>query len=51
MARGPLTAGELAPYARDGYLLARGLFDAREIDVLRRAAKEDKAFDDHSFGR
>ena len=51
MARGPLTAADLALYPRDGYVLARGLFDAGEIELLRRAAKEDKALDDHSFGR
>ena len=51
MARGPLTAGELAPYNQDGFVLARGFFDVREIALLRRAAKEDKALDDHSFGR
>jgi len=51
VARGPLRAEEVAPYERDGYVLARGLFDGREIDLLRRAAKEDKALDDHSFGR
>jgi ectoine hydroxylase len=51
MARGPLTLEELAPYHRDGFVLARALFDAREIALLRRAAKEDKALDDHAFGR
>ncbi|HSD66694.1 MAG TPA: phytanoyl-CoA dioxygenase family protein, partial [Vicinamibacteria bacterium] len=51
MARGPLAAAELATYPRDGFALARGLFDAREVGLLHRAAKEDKALDDHSFGR
>src|SRR5690349_23159954 len=51
MARGPLTIQELVPYALDGFVLARALFDAREIALLRRAAKEDKALDDHAFGR
>src|SRR3954449_11191493 len=51
MARGPLTPDELAPYARDGFVLARALFDAREIALLGRAAREDKALDDHAFGR
>jgi len=41
MARGPLTPDELAPYPRDGYVLARRFFGAREIELLRRAAKED----------
>src|SRR3982751_7137669 len=51
MARGPLNPDELAPYARDGFVLARALFDARDIALLRRAAREDKALDDHAFGR
>ena len=51
MARGPLRADELGAYASDGYVLARALFEAREIELLRRAAKEDKALDDHAFGR
>ena len=51
MARGPLTPDELLPYARDGFVLARALFDAREIALLHRAAREDKALDDHAFGR
>lgn len=51
MARGPLTADALAGYQQDGYVLVRGMFDAEEIELLRRAAKEDKALDEHSFGR
>ncbi len=51
MARGPLTADALAPYHRDGFVLARGFFHASEIGLLRRAAKEDKALDDHALGR
>ncbi len=39
MARGPLSAADLAPYPRDGYVLARGLFDAREI--VRPAARRE----------
>ena len=38
MARGPLTAAELASYSRDGFVLARPLFDAREIELLEDAA-------------
>ena len=51
MARGPLTADALAPYHRDGFVLARGFFHTSEIGLLRRAAKEDKALDDHALGR
>jgi len=38
-------------YRREGYVIVRGLFDAAEIDLLRRAAKEDRELDRHSFGR
>ncbi len=51
MARGPLNAEELVTYPRDGFVLARGFFAPGEIAHLRRAAKEDKALDDHSYGR
>jgi hypothetical protein len=51
MARGPLTAQELVSYDADGFVLTRELFDAREIGALRDAAKEDKALDDHAYGR
>jgi hypothetical protein len=51
MARGPLASSALSPYPTRGFVLARALFDAAEIEALRRAAKEDKALDDHSFGR
>ena len=46
-----LTAAQLADYRRDGYIVLRGLFDAEEIELLHRAAKEDKALDDNAFGR
>ncbi len=51
MARGPLTAEEVQQYRQDGFVLVRGMFDPTEIDLLRRSAKDDKALDDHAFGR
>ena len=48
---GIFTAEQLAAYQRDGYLVAPALFDAEEVDLLQRAAKEDKALDDNAFGR
>ncbi len=51
MARDPLTAEALAPYHKDGFVLAPGFFSAPEIGLLRRAAKADKALDDHALGR
>jgi len=51
MAAGPMSRDHLAQYERDGYVLVRKMFDAAEIDLLRRAAKEDRALDQHAFGR
>jgi ectoine hydroxylase len=51
MARGPLNELEVKQYRQDGFVLVRGMFDAEEISLLHRAAKADKAMDDHSFGR
>jgi hypothetical protein len=50
MAAGPLQEETLKQYERDGYLLARSMFDGEEIELLRRAAKEDRELDRHSFG-
>jgi hypothetical protein len=46
-----LTDAQVAAYHADGYVLARGLFDAEEIGLLARAAKEDNELDKRSFGR
>jgi hypothetical protein len=46
-----LTYEQLARYHEDGYTLARGLFDAEEMDLLRRAAREDHELDRRAFGR
>ncbi len=51
MAKGPLTGEEVRQYHQDGFVLVRSLLDEEETDLLRRAAKEDKALDDHGFGR
>ena len=51
MRSGPLTTNQLAAFDRDGYIVAKSLFDAEEIDLLRRSAREDRALDQHSFGR
>ncbi|WP_372721006.1 phytanoyl-CoA dioxygenase family protein [Novipirellula sp.] len=46
-----LSDEQLALYDRDGFHLAKQLFDPDEIELLRRSAKKDKQLDDHSFGR
>jgi ectoine hydroxylase len=51
MRPGPLTAEQLAQYERDGYLLVATMFDGDEIGLLLRSAREDRALDEHSYGR
>jgi hypothetical protein len=51
MASGPLSAEQLRAYQHDGFVLAKSMFDATETSLLRRAAKEDRALDQHAFGR
>jgi hypothetical protein len=46
-----LTDAEVRQYHEDGYVLAKGFFDAEEIGLLYRAAKEDRELDQRSFGR
>ncbi|MCU1292601.1 MAG: phytanoyl-CoA dioxygenase family protein, partial [Bryobacterales bacterium] len=51
MAAGPLGKDVLEQYERDGYVVAKQMFSRQEIDLLRRAAKEDRELDQHSFGK
>ncbi len=51
MRPGPLDPEQLARYERDGYLPIEGLFEADEIALLLRSAREDRALDQHSFGK
>ncbi|NOY41497.1 MAG: phytanoyl-CoA dioxygenase family protein [Planctomycetes bacterium] len=51
MGGGIFDTEQLAAYQRDGYVVVRNLFDAEEVDLLRQAAKEDRALDEHAFGR
>ncbi|MBN9657006.1 MAG: phytanoyl-CoA dioxygenase family protein [Acidobacteria bacterium] len=51
MASGPLTASQVSEYHEKGYVLARGMFSEAEIDLLGRAAREDRELDARSFGR
>ena len=46
-----LSAEQLQAYRNDGYCLVADMFDAEEIDLLKRSAKEDKELDDNSYGR
>src|ERR1043165_1647118 len=51
MAHGPISNQQLGEYREQGFILARGFFDRKEIDRLRRAAKEDRELDQHSYGK
>ncbi|HEX7680573.1 MAG TPA: phytanoyl-CoA dioxygenase family protein [Thermoanaerobaculia bacterium] len=51
MARGPLNQQEVKQYREDGFVVLRSMFDKTEIELLRRSAKDDKALDDHAFGK
>jgi ectoine hydroxylase len=51
MAKGPVDEKDVRDYQESGYVLSRGMFDAEEIELLRRAAKEDRALDQHSFSK
>src|SRR5581483_4764364 len=48
---GKVTSEQIAYYHRDGFIIMPNLFDQEEIGLLRRAAKEDKMLDEHSFSR
>src|SRR6266568_1679064 len=51
MASGPLQNEVLKSYDADGFVIARGMFSSEEIGLLRRAAREDRELDQHSYGR
>lgn len=51
MAKGCISDSEASQYHDTGFVVARGFYDAGEIDLLKRAAKEDRTLDQHSFSR
>jgi ectoine hydroxylase len=51
VAKGPLSSQDVKQYREDGFVPVRGMFDRAEIELLRRSAKDDKALDDHSYGK
>jgi ectoine hydroxylase len=46
-----LTEAQIQDFERDGYVIARGMFDSEEIGLLHRTALADRALDQKSFGR
>lgn len=51
MPQGVLSDESVREYHAKGYTLAKAFFDNEEIDLLRRAAKEDRDLDQKSFAR
>lgn len=51
MPHSTLSIQQVSDYHDKGYALAKGFFDGEDIEMLRRAAKEDRELDQHSFGR
>jgi hypothetical protein len=51
MAKGCISDDEVRQYHEKGFILVKGFFDREEIGLLKRAAKEDRALDQHSFSR
>jgi len=51
MALGPLSDEQSREYQQRGFVLVTRMFDDDEIGLLGRAAREDKALDDHAFGK
>ena len=51
MSYGAIGNNELRQYETEGFLLLRGMLNAQQIDLLGRAAREDRALDEHSYGR
>jgi ectoine hydroxylase len=47
----PLSREQIDAYHRDGLVFVRGLFDAREVDLLRTAMEQDPAIAAHSLLR
>jgi ectoine hydroxylase len=49
MAKGVISDELAAAYAADGFVLIRQMLDAEEIELLSRAAREDRTLDEKSF--
>ena len=51
MPHGAISNDQVREYQDLGYVLAKGFFDREETQLLQRAAKEDRALDQHAFSR
>lgn len=46
-----LTVQQMEAYQKDGFLLLKNLFSTEEIELLKKAAMEDRELDNRSYGR
>lgn len=51
MAKGVISDRDVRSYEKDGFVIVRNFLGAEEIELLGRAAREDRVMDQHSFGR
>ena len=51
MAKGRISDQDFRSYQEDGFVIVKNFLDAEEIELLGRAAREDRVLDQHSFGR
>ena len=51
MAKGVISDQDVRSYQDDGFVIVRNFLSAEEIELLGRAAREDRVLDQHSFGR
>jgi ectoine hydroxylase-related dioxygenase (phytanoyl-CoA dioxygenase family) len=51
MSEQSLTEAQVNQFHQDGYIIVRGLYNAQEMDLLSRTARDDKALDEHAIQR
>jgi ectoine hydroxylase-related dioxygenase (phytanoyl-CoA dioxygenase family) len=51
MSKGVISDQDVRRYEKDGFVIVRNFLDKEEIELLGRAAREDRVLDQHSFGR
>ena len=51
MPKGPITDEQARAFHEDGFVLAKSMLDAQEIELLSRAAREDRELDRHAYQR
>jgi hypothetical protein len=49
MAKGVISDRDVRSYQEDGFVIVRNFLNADEINMLGRAAREDRVLDQHSF--